>query len=76
MVGNSDRDFASAYDILDSGAPELWWQYTFANTVTGSDGIKRSLLVLHEPSGHIIGAGYNPPIGDAGHQPHLRGDSQ
>ena len=71
LVGNSDRDFASAYDILDSGAPELWWQYTFDNTVTGTDGIKRSLLVLHEPSGHIIGAGYNPPIGDAGHKPLL-----
>ena len=73
LVTNSDRDFALIHDILTSGSSELWWQYNFENTETGSAGIKRSLLVHHEPSGYIVGAGYNPPLGDAGHKPLLEG---
>ena len=73
LVDNPDRSSASAYDILASnnGISELWWQYEFENTATGIDGIKRTLLVYHEASGYLIGAGYNPPIGDAGHKPLL-----
>ena len=73
VITNPDMDFSFVYDrFTSSTAPsEMWWQYEFENAATDSSGIKRSLIVYHAESGYLVGAGYNPPIGDDGHKPYL-----
>lgn len=64
----SDRTSEQIFDIFaETDSPDyLWWEYQ------NGTKIKRTLLVHHEESGMVIGAGYDAIFGgDAGHREFL-----
>ena len=70
-IPGSDRTAEQMFDLFreTNGPKELWWQYEYGSPAI----IKRSLLIYHEESNSIVGAGYHPILGgDTQHNDTLR----
>ena len=67
---NSDRNGAGEiYELLTLDGRDyapIWLQYSWDLGEGDGPQMKRSLLTYHEPSGLVVGAGYDPPLDSNG----------